>query len=193
MVDETARRELLADAVWTLVREGGPGQASVRRVAGAAGLAVGSVRHYFPTHGDLHAYAMARVTRRVRARVDALDPPDDPVARAEWILEEFLPLDEERRIEADVWQAFVVAGRGVTALAAVREAGDGYRRAVCGTIAADLMTLNPELDPRHEADRLNVLLAGLATIDAGTDPLVAAAYIRDLLGWHVDTMLTNRR
>lgn len=69
-IDVRARRELLADAVWRLMRRGGLEAASVRAVAAEAGLATGSVRHFFATQDELHVFAMRELIRMVTERVD---------------------------------------------------------------------------------------------------------------------------
>ena len=68
-IDAAARRELLADAVWKLIREGGLEAASVRGVAVQTGLSTGSVRHFFSTQDELHVFAMEELSRRIAARV----------------------------------------------------------------------------------------------------------------------------
>ena len=45
-------------------------RASLREVADEAGLAVGSVRHYFASSEDLLAYSFAAVSDRILARLD---------------------------------------------------------------------------------------------------------------------------
>lgn len=52
-IDLDERREHLAQAVWTIIRERGIGAVSVRVVAAEAGVAVGSLRHVFPTRTEL--------------------------------------------------------------------------------------------------------------------------------------------
>src|SRR3712207_7028502 len=100
------RRAELAEAVWTVIRRDGLQRASVRNVAREAGLSMGSLRHYFATQAELLCFAMQLVGERARARVRAIEPADDPRETAERLLRELVPLDEERRAEAEVWLAF---------------------------------------------------------------------------------------
>jgi AcrR family transcriptional regulator len=78
----------------------------VRNVAREAGLSMGSLRHYFASQSELLCFAMELVGDRARARVAALEPAADPRRRAEQLLAELVPLDDERRAESEVWLAF---------------------------------------------------------------------------------------
>ncbi|GAB3263296.1 TetR/AcrR family transcriptional regulator [Kineosporia babensis] len=77
-IDAGERRRLLADAVWRLMRWGGLEAASVRSVAAEAGLATGSVRHFFSTQDELHEFAMRELFRIVAERVQRVlaQPPE---------------------------------------------------------------------------------------------------------------------
>jgi AcrR family transcriptional regulator len=106
LVDPDQRRSELAQAVWTVIRRDGLQRASVRNVAREAGLSMGSLRHYFASQSELLCFAMQLVGDRARARVAALEPGADPRRRAEQLLAELVPLDDERRAESEVWLAF---------------------------------------------------------------------------------------
>ncbi|WP_433249155.1 TetR/AcrR family transcriptional regulator [Streptosporangium sp. CA-135522] len=121
IVDPQERRRAVVEAVFRVVERDGLEQASLRNVAAEAGLAIGSVRHYFTTHSELMVFAMRamseRVTGRLVAHADRLLNADAPLTPHErWetavcMLAEVLPLDGERRREAVVWLAFVTAAR----------------------------------------------------------------------------------
>src|SRR4029450_11592721 len=130
LVDPDQRRSELAQAVWTVIRRDGLQRASVRNVAREAGLSMGSLRHYFASQSELLCFAMELVGDRARDRVGALEPAADtrgpmelvaarprargaalepaadPRRRAEQLLAELVPLDDERRAESEVWLAF---------------------------------------------------------------------------------------
>ncbi|MEV0662880.1 TetR family transcriptional regulator C-terminal domain-containing protein [Actinomadura luteofluorescens] len=72
--------------MFRVVRRDGLEQASLRTVAAEAGLAIGSVRHSFGGQADIMIFAMRTFA-------------------------ELLPLDDERREEAEVWPAFAVGAR----------------------------------------------------------------------------------
>lgn len=166
VVDQEARRRLIADALLAVVRRDGVGAVSVRSVAKEAGLSVGSMRHTVASQDDLVAFAMRAVADRVGVRVtarvggwDAAHAPglDDLVD----LCGEVLPLDDERRAEAAVWLELVTLARTAPRLAEVSaQAHLGIRSLVDRVVAV----LLPEADPaRHEAEvtRLHALLDGL--------------------------------
>ncbi|MNI68497.1 transcriptional regulator BetI [compost metagenome] len=66
------------------------------------------MRHYFSSQSELLAYAMNLVAERVRQRIESYPFSGTPLANILWILGVFLPLDEERQAEMEVWLAFKV-------------------------------------------------------------------------------------
>src|ERR687896_126363 len=109
LVDHEQRREQLAAALWRLVMREGIEAVSVRRVAAEAGCSTGSLRHYFETRSELLAFAMELVVERVSARVAAPPAGLDRRAIAEWVPQQVLPVDPERRAEAQGWLALPAA------------------------------------------------------------------------------------
>ncbi|GLZ80904.1 TetR family transcriptional regulator [Actinorhabdospora filicis] len=176
IVDPEERRRLVAAAVFRVVRRDGIERATLKAIAAEAGLAVGSVRHYFTSHDELMLFAMNEmvdgVTARVLEHAETLKRPApvaDRMARAEQLLAEFLPLDERRMDEVVVWLEFAVAARTRPELAThVRRLHDGERmivRRVLGR-AEESGRLRPGLDLDLEAERLCAVLDGLAVAAA---------------------------
>ncbi|MFD9219271.1 TetR/AcrR family transcriptional regulator [Streptomyces sp. NPDC002730] len=117
VVAET-RRQDVAQAVLRIVGREGLESASLRNVAQEAGLAIGSVRHYFASQTELMIFTMEELRRRIDGRIRShaeqlLDPGAsiDRRTRTEELFAEFLPLDETRREEAVLWLAFITAAR----------------------------------------------------------------------------------
>jgi len=171
VVDPEARREEVADAVFRVVRRAGFEQASLRNVAEEAGLAIGSVRHYFDGHTELMTFAMAasidRVSARLEERLGPLLATQDGGRLAEGVelmLSELLPLDEQRLEEATVWLAFATAARTRPELAPqARKAYDGMRTLV-GRIVDGIARrgrLREDADVEVETERLCALIDGL--------------------------------
>lgn len=107
-VDHHKRKIQIAEATWKVIVNEGIEQATVRKIAQATGLSVGAVRHYFASQSELLHFSMElvsdRVIRRTKARKGSKD--QDPL---EFVTEgvcQVLPLDEERKIEMEVWLAF---------------------------------------------------------------------------------------
>src|SRR5689334_2590574 len=113
IVDPEERRRLVAEAIFTIVVRDGLPHASLRNVAAEAGLAVGSVRHYFTNSDEMIDFALRALVDRIGARILthaelAIAEPDRKKRRlltAE-LLGELLPLDETRYTESAVWLAF---------------------------------------------------------------------------------------
>ena len=164
-VDHAARREELAAALWRLVMRDGIEAASLRKVAAEAGWSTGSLRHYFTTQSDLLAFAMELVEQRVRERVAALEPGDDLRAAAERVLQEVLPLDDERRAEMQVWLAFTMRAVVDPDLRDLRNRAHAELRGLCRQVAAALGAADPE----REGERLHAFVDGLA-LHAVLDP-----------------------
>ncbi|WP_245744288.1 TetR/AcrR family transcriptional regulator [Lentzea fradiae] len=176
VVDPAARRQAVAEAVFRVVVRDGVEQASLRNVAVEAGLAIGSVRHYFDSHDDMIIFAVDALIHsiqdRVAAHVRSLDDRSDPRRPAERVLSEVLPLDERRRDEAVLWLAFATAARTRPSLLPHAERlYDGLRwlclRAV--SLMAEAGTISASLDLGLEAERLASLLNGL-TVDGVLHP-----------------------
>lgn len=97
------RREEILTAAGELLASAGMAALSVRTVAEAAGVGMGTLRHYFPTQRDLHR---ALVLRLVDDRIQDFDIHDTslaPQARLERCLVQFVPTGQEPRILLEIW------------------------------------------------------------------------------------------
>src|SRR4051812_28879051 len=104
IVDHERRREELTRIVWGIISRDGIEGATVRKVAQAADVSVGGLRHYFDNQRGLLSFAAHAVARSVAKRITGhLDANLPGMQRAQLILEELLPLDDNRRVEVDVW------------------------------------------------------------------------------------------
>ena len=172
VVDHTERRREIASAVWrVLVREGLRG-ASVRAVVAESGLSSGAIRYYFTSHDDLLRFAGHVVTERVPDRLGAVLRNRRVAARrrAALLLEELVPLDQQRQTETRVFAALADLDRSRPADREFRrKAYDGCRvvaRMAVLLLAGGEVTDEPSaaLPPRQErlAERLQVVTDGLA-------------------------------
>lgn len=193
VVDADARRTDLAKAVWRVIARDGLEGASVRRVAQEAGLSTGSLRHYFTSQSELLSFALERVGERIDERIHALEPRPDQRRHVQAMVEEMLPLDEERRAECEVWLAFTARALVDPSLAGLRASIDlRLREAFTLMIGrlADAGLLRPRLGRATEAERLYALVDGLI-VHALLSPRpaderwvadVVAAHLEDLTG-----------
>lgn len=198
-VDAAVRRQEVVEAVFRIIAADGLERASLREVADEAGLAVGSVRHYFSSSEDLlvHSFGVVvdRITGRLavaQAHLESLEP--GTAEHREGVLTllgQFLPLDEERAVDACVWMAFKNAARIRPFLAAE---ADRSHRSVAAVVGWLMMELSPPgrtgADDGHqglvtEAERLLATLDGL-TMHALLQPeWMTADMCRDVLSSHL--------
>lgn len=165
LIDRDARRAEIAEAVWRIVLRDGVSAVSIRDVAAEAGISSGSLRHVFATKQDLLAYSMRLIADRATARVRTHLGMRNPLSRAEAILAEVMPFDDERRVEMHVNLALVTDAVAYPELAvAALEAHDALR-ALCRGVLEDLAEhgiVDAALDLDDEAMRLHALVDGLA-------------------------------
>ncbi|GAA3683440.1 TetR/AcrR family transcriptional regulator [Nonomuraea antimicrobica] len=193
VVDPAERRLLLAEAVLRVMRRDGLEQASVRNVAREAGLSMGSLRHYFASQSELMVFAFRTVIDRIESRLAGLEPEPDPRRRAQRVLNELLPLDDERRAENEVWLAFTSRAMVDPALRALRDEGYDALRAGCQTIVADLSAAGlAPTDVPAEAERLHALLDGLAVHAAMRPDIHTAESLTAAIARHLDALATER-
>lgn len=110
IVDDTKRKERIAEAVWSLASKGGLHAATMRAVAKECELSVGAIQHSFPSQAQLQRFSMSLLVSRAKSRIDCLvkERYDNPMEKAATLLEQILPLDEERMVEARVWAMFTM-------------------------------------------------------------------------------------
>ena len=122
MSNRRPRETAVTDAVTRIVAERGLDQVSVREVAAAAGVSIGTVQYYFPTKQQMLAAAYTEAVRRIRARLQALHLGPDARRNVTLVLRELLPLDEQRRTETRVYLAFAAAAATSPSLAGIQQA-----------------------------------------------------------------------
>lgn len=136
---EETRREALIQATLDLVAEGGGQAATVRAIAGRAGVTAGLIRHYFTGKDELVRAAyrqfMESMTADSLARLPA--PEADPRLRlARFVVASLRPpvVDAQR---VALWGAFLTVIRRDPEMRVVhRQTYHGYRDVLEGLIAA---------------------------------------------------------
>ncbi len=194
-IDPERRRAELAEAVWTVIRRDGLQRASVRNVAREAGLSMGSLRHYFATQAELLCFAMQLVGERARARVRSIEPADNPRETAERLLQELVPLDEERRAEAEVWLAFTGHALVDPEQRAIHRRIHDELNGACAsaiTLLTDAGLAPGNLDVALEAARLHAILDGLAVHAVMRPERMPPARITAVIARHLDTLEGDR-
>jgi AcrR family transcriptional regulator len=201
IVDAAVRRQEVVEAVFRIIAADGLERASLREVADEAGLAVGSVRHYFSSSDELLAHSFGVVVDRITgrlagAREDVMPLVPGTAEHREAVLtllSQFLPLDEERAVDACVWMAFKNAARIRPFLAAEADRSHRAVAAIVGWLIKELR--QPEdVDGEGrqsrvtEAERLLATLDGL-TMHALLQPeWMTAEMCRDVLASHLQSL-----
>jgi AcrR family transcriptional regulator len=116
------REAALTDALLGIVAERGLDQVSVREVACAAGVSIGTVQHYFPTKDDMLAAAFNEIVRRLRTRMNSVCFGPSVRRNVSAVLHELLPLDGTRAEEARIQVAFAARAATSPALAEIQRA-----------------------------------------------------------------------
>jgi TetR/AcrR family transcriptional regulator, transcriptional repressor of bet genes len=180
-VDHDERRRQLTDALARITATRGLDAVSLREVAAEAGVSMGAVQHYFATKDEMLLFAIERMQERVLDRIACVrnGPTYGETIRA--ILLELLPLDQTRRTEARIYQAFLARAAVAPALATrLRETLTQFEENIALTIRASqaLGQSPPGLDPEREATALLAVVDGLtahALIELQTPETVLAA------------------
>lgn len=193
VVDPVERRRELAEAVLRVIRRDGLEHASVRNVAREAGLSLGSLRHYFASQSELMVFAFRTVVERIESRVASLEPEPDPRRRAERVLRELLPLDDERRAENEVWLAFTSRAMVDPTLQPLRDEGYAALRGACRAMVTDLAAAGlAPTDVPAQTTRLHAVLDGLAVHAVMRPDIHTAKSLTKAIAHHLDALATER-
>jgi AcrR family transcriptional regulator len=106
VVDHAQRRRELVAATWAVVAAEGIEAATVRRIAEEAGCTTGTITHYFVDKEEVLVAALRQVHRAAGKRMLAAMEQRSGLQALRAVLDEALPLDEERILEWRVWLAF---------------------------------------------------------------------------------------
>src|SRR5262252_1179297 len=104
VVDAEVRRSEIAAAVLQVLARDGVEAVTMRGVANELGCTTGLLTHWVDSRAALIRLALAAIVQRQTDR--AIACLGDGVESVLQALEQFLPLDEERREEARIWLGF---------------------------------------------------------------------------------------
>ncbi|WP_152362939.1 TetR/AcrR family transcriptional regulator [Microlunatus speluncae] len=190
-VDRDERRALIIRAVHRLITERGIEAASLRNVAAESELNIGSVRYYFPSHTELLLAAAEAMVQRVTTRIERhaevfLQGPANPREAAVDLLEEFLPIDQERRDETILWLTFAETSRRIPELRPMTKTMiAGPRQLAHGMLQhAQLST------PTARAEALAALIDGLALAMLHDPEHYTRRRARATLRWQLEAVMS---
>lgn len=167
IVDHEKRKIKIAEATWKVIVEEGIDNATVRKIAQASGLSVGALRYYFASQTELLHFSMELVSERVMQRVEKRKVSKDHVS-LEFLTDgvsEVLPIDEERKIEMEVWLAFSAKVLVDTKLRELsnkvyKDMHQGFENVIRALKLLNI--LKDEIDLDLEANRLHAIVDGMA-------------------------------
>ncbi|ABS05777.1 TetR/AcrR family transcriptional regulator [Kineococcus radiotolerans] len=193
LIDHTEREIAVAEAAWRVAAREGVRAVSVRGVAAEAGLATASLRRAFPTQASLLAYCLDLARRRAAGRIAALAQVTDP-GSALAVLVELLPLDAERRLEAEVQFALGTAALTDPALRPAADAAHEDVATACRHVARALTGGPAATDPTQPdatdpaTAHLHALLDGLALHLVRQAPAAPTGWAVEVLRGHLATL-----
>jgi AcrR family transcriptional regulator len=195
IVDHNQRREQLAEAAWRIIRRQGLEGVTVRSVAEEAGMSLGSLRHYFVTQSELLAFSMRLVSKRVTNRIEKISWSGDPRTDMQAMIDELVPLDDERLAECEVWLAFIGSALVDPALRSLsQEVHDSlyaFFLKVVNTLI-DLRLAHPGIYAEFEAKRLHALVDGLVVHRVIRKELVTPDDISRIVSYHLDCISARK-
>lgn len=185
---QARQRRRIAEAVWRIAAEEGLEVASMRRIAAEAGVSLRVVQYHFDSKHALLVEALRLLHEenerlaRSRIRYDMTDPR----GLLRGLLDEFLPLDDQRAFALRVFAAYYARSLTDPSLAAVFLAAEQpLEQLVADIIAAGQAAGStvPGLDRRHEADLLVAGATGLG-LDVVHERR-SLADVREVLDYHL--------
>lgn len=165
-------RQRLLEALMTIIAERGLEQASIREVAAAAGVSIGTVQYYCRSKDEMLRMSFEHVTGRILDRATGIERTGRVGAVLRRGLLEFLPLDEGRGTEARVYLAFAARAAVAPDLAAVQHRLMSESRTLCAealALARERGQARPDLDPEAGAAAIVAMVDGLL-LHMLTDP-----------------------
>lgn len=184
IVDHVKRREEVVAATWRVIDRFGLEEATTRRIAEEAGYSNGVLAHYFKDKDDILVQALTLAHAHVRARAAAVTQGRTGLAALRAVVEEALPLDPTRLLEARIEFSFLERARTVPRLREVHRAEQAHFRARLGELvrgARDEGALSSAVTDDEAVAQILVLVDGLS-IQALLDPdrLLPAVQLRML-------------
>jgi AcrR family transcriptional regulator len=167
-----ARRRVV-EAAWRVVAAEGAHGATMRRIAGEAGVTTGFVTHYFEDKQELLATVLRFNNRQGLDRVLAAIGERRGLVALQGAVEALLPIDADRR---RVWQVWVACWRATARQERINDEFRAGRRFVGGLLkelleqAIDDGELPGTLDAADEAEHLVTLIAGTGLIAGVESP-----------------------
>lgn len=163
LIDHEERDREIAEAALRVLARDGLAGLSVRNVAAEAGIATASLRRAFPEQDALRRFCLEHIRQNATRRIERVRGEGRIAVLA--VLEELLPLDEERRIELTAHLQLGALALSSGQLRPVLLEFNGAIGELCVRLIAELGRageFRAGADAPAEADRLHALVDGVA-------------------------------
>jgi AcrR family transcriptional regulator len=185
-VDHEEKRAAIGRAVWAVLDDDGLMGLSVRAVAARAGIPPSTLQYFFATREDLISYALQLAIKEQQLGIDAEDGTVTLAEKVEDALCSVLPLDDARRVEANVWFSALVSLRGATHRKVLDDAEDGLDH-----LARWSVEVVTGRDLPDEAVRLRAFVDGLALNALSRPNLFSAPALREHVRLYLRDLATR--
>lgn len=171
IVDHDKRRAEIVAATWRVIDRYGLDEATTRRIAEEAGYSSGVLAHYFRDKDDILVQALTLAHAHVRARSAVATREQSGLAALRAVVEEALPLDAARLLEARIEFSFLERARTVPRLRDVHREEVAHFRASLGRLVRSARAEGAvgEVTDDEAVEQVLVLVDGLS-IQALLDP-----------------------
>lgn len=201
VVNEEERRRSIADAALALIAKDGLESATFRAIARERGLSLGAIQHLFVDQAQLRQCVVSRFIQQVEDRLVALDEHmaqhssgcSNQFEAVVSLLFELLPLDEDRRAEARIWEAFAHASITDERIAPFYRRLDSALDRFCVSLVAQMKAdslVDEKLDDRLEGARLHALLDGLTLQLLNDSSKENRSFAETVLRCHMATLVS---
>ncbi|MCM3781760.1 TetR family transcriptional regulator C-terminal domain-containing protein [Neobacillus mesonae] len=192
IVNHQQRKEEIAEATWRVIRNEGISGVSVRRIVDELGISLGSLRHYFNSQEDLLSFAMQLISERVNYRIQHIQFTGNPRLDVELIIREITPMNEEQKLESEVWLAF--AGESVSHKSMRHILEKVHQELYIGFLRMMILLQTKDLTKEGihvetEAKRLHALVDGLVLHHTTFPDLLTQDDIAGIVTIHLDSIL----
>jgi AcrR family transcriptional regulator len=165
IVDWEVRKDSILEATWRVIARDGLANTTVRAIAREADCSQGILSHYFDDKLDILASALLLSHRRVRERTIKKVKDLRGMSALRIAMQEALPLDAERELEARIEVSFWGRMLGDARLVDLgRSEVDLLRDRLRGHLieARDAKELRPDLDLELATQELLILIDGIS-------------------------------
>jgi AcrR family transcriptional regulator len=196
IVNHDSQREMIAEAVWRIIKRDGVEAASVRNIAKEAGLSMGAMRHYFPSQSELFIYLMKLVNSKAEKRIQLIiaSTPTPTLQQLIYLTMQLLPINDDTKLEMEVWFWFHAKAVGNPELQSLSAKIYEDTYLLIKLVIDALIHLNlakPKLDASYETDRLYALVDGLALHCFMHPDHASPERIKSIVTSHIEELCKN--